>query len=121
MRRASSDGQLKYSRRLPLNRTSSTGVNSLLGQRTHGKVLFFAAFEELVGLQLAQLAEVALQRVAERGGGGFGVGMRAARRLRHDLVDHAEIQQVLGGDFQGLRGALALARVLPENGGAAFG
>src|SRR5688572_1136708 len=93
------DGQLKYSRRLPLNRTSKTCVNSLLGQRTHRKVLFFATFEELVDLELAQLAEMALQGVAERGAGGFGIGMRAAGRLRHDLVDHAEIEEVLRGDF----------------------
>src|ERR1051326_7104527 len=118
IRRGSSDGQLKYSRRLPLNRTSSTGVKSLLGQRTHGKVLFLAAFEELVRLELAKLAEVALEGVTERGGRGFRIGVGAAGRLGHDLVDHAEIQKVLRGDLQGFRGALTLACVLSQNRGA---
>src|SRR5438105_235821 len=117
----SSDGQVKYSRRFPLNRTSRRGVKSLLGQRTHGKVLFFAAFEEFVDLQLAELAEMALQRVAERCGGSFRIGVRAARRLGDDLVDHAEREAVLGGDLERFRCPLALARVLPENRGAALG
>src|SRR5438477_4587670 len=116
----SSDGQVKYSRRFPLNRTSRKCVKSLLGQRTHGKVLFFATFEEFVDLQLAELAEVALQRVAEGCGGRFWIGVRAARRLGDDLVDHAEREEVLGGDLQRFRGPLPLARVLPENRGAAL-
>src|SRR2546426_10634088 len=117
----SSDGQVKYSRRFPLNRTSRRCVKSLLGQRTHGKVLFFAAFEEFVDLQLPQLAQVALQRVAEGGGRRVGIGMRAARRLGHDLVDHAELQEVLGGDLECFRGTLPLACVFPENRRAALG
>ena len=47
--------------------------------------------------------------------------MRAARRLGYDLVDHAEPEEVLGGDLERFRGALPLARVLPENRGAALG
>src|SRR6267143_6331066 len=61
----SSDGQLKYPLRFPLNRTSTTKVNSFLGQRAHGKILLLAAFEELVDLQLAQLAQVAPQRLTQ--------------------------------------------------------
>src|SRR6266513_485250 len=91
----SSDGQVKYSRRFPLNRTSKTLVNLLLGERTHGKVLFFAPFEELIGLEPAKLTEMPLQRIAERRGRRFGIGMGAARRRGDDLVDHAEVQKVL--------------------------
>ena len=64
---------------------------------------------------------MALQRVAERCGGSFGIGVRAARRLGDDLVDHAEREEVLRGDLERFRCPLALARVLPENRGAALG
>src|SRR6266550_424041 len=117
----SSDGQVKYSRRFPLNRTSKTLVNSLLGERTHGKVLFFAPFEELIGLEPAKLTEMPLQRIAERRGRRLGIGMGAARRLGDDLVDHAEVQKVLSRDLECLGGALALARILPEDGRAPLG
>src|SRR6266581_3623847 len=71
----SSAGQLKYPLRFPLNRTSTTKVNSFLGQRTHGKVLLLAPFEELVDLELLELAHVALER-------------RADRPARASLADH---------------------------------
>src|SRR6266550_1006778 len=77
----SSVGQLKYPLRFPLNRTSTTKVNSFLGQRTHGKVLLLAPFEELVDLELLELAHVALERRADRLGGRLGIGVRASRRL----------------------------------------
>src|SRR6059036_1857691 len=60
----SADGQLKYSLRFPLNRTSTTSVKSFLGQRAHRKILLFAAFQELVDLDLAELAQVAPQHLA---------------------------------------------------------
>src|SRR5262245_8807673 len=119
-RRASSESQLKYSRRFPLNRTSKTCVKSLLGQSTHGKVLFFAAFEELVDPVFAQLTEMALQGVAERRRGGFGIRVCAPGRLGNDLVDHSEVEQVLGGNLESFRGALTLARILPQNRGTPF-
>src|SRR6266850_6102688 len=114
----SSVGQLKYPLRFPLNRTSTTKVNSFLGQRTHGKVLLLAAFEELVDLELAELPQVALERLAQRLGGRLGVGVRAAGRLGDDLIDHTQVEQVLRRDLQRLGGALPLRRILPENGGA---
>src|SRR5437899_11350836 len=52
----SSDGQVKYSLRFPLNRTSTTSVNSFLAQRAHRKILLFAPFQELLGFGLSQQA-----------------------------------------------------------------
>src|ERR1700704_1488803 len=117
----SADGQEKYSFRFPLNRTSMTSVNSLLAQRTHRKVLLLPAFEELLDLDLAQLPRVASQRVAQRRGGRFGVGVRPAWGLGDDLVDDPQLQQVFGSDLERLGRALPLACVLPEDGGAALG
>src|SRR6267378_5711361 len=116
----SSDGQLKYPLRFPLNRTSTTQVNSFLGQRTHGKVLLLAAFEQLIDLQLAELPQVALQRLAQGLGRRLGVGVRAAWRLGNDLVDHPQVEEVLRRDLEGLRRPFPLGGVLPEDGGASF-
>src|SRR5256885_653432 len=87
-----------------LTRPSMPSVNSLLAQRTHRKVLLLPAFEEFLDPHLAEMARVATQGFAERRGRRFGVGMRPARRLGDDLVDDAELQQVLGGDLEGPRG-----------------
>src|SRR5579859_750307 len=116
----SADGQRKYSFRFPLNRTSYTVLISLLDERADGEVLLLAALQQLVDLDLAELADVAGERLAQRGGRGVGVGVRAARRLGDDLVDHPQVHLVLGGELEGVGGALALARVLPEDGGAAL-
>src|SRR5256884_2443430 len=116
----SADGQEKYSFRFPLNRTSMTSVNSLLAQRTHRKVLLLPALKEFLDPDLAQVPHVTSQRFAQRRGGRLGVGVRPARRLGDDLVDHPELQQVLGGDLERLRGPLPLARVPPEGRGAAL-
>src|SRR5467141_138250 len=96
----SSAGQLKYPLRFPLNRTSTTKVNSFLGQRTHGKVLLLAPFEELIDLELLELTQLALQRLPERRGGPVGIGVRPSPRLGNDLVDHAQVEEVLGRDLQ---------------------
>src|SRR2546426_693797 len=93
----SADGQEKNSFRFPLNRTSMTSVNSLLAQRTHRKVLLLPAFEELLDPDLAQVSHMASQCFAQRRGRRLGVGVRPARRLGDDLVDHPEPQHVLGG------------------------
>src|SRR6059036_3033385 len=95
----SSDGQVKYSLRFPLNRTSTTSVKSFLAQRTHRKILLFAAFQELLDLDLPELAGMAPQRLAQRFGRSLGVGVGAARRLGNDLVDHPQVEQVLGRDL----------------------
>src|SRR6266852_3326759 len=117
----SADGQEKNSFRFPLNRTSMTSVNSLLAQRTHRKVLLLPPFEELLDPHLAQLPHVASQRVAQRRGGGLRIGVRSTRRLGDDLVDDPKLQQVFGRDLERLGGPLPLARILPEDGGAALG
>src|SRR6266550_3563907 len=77
----SSDGQMKYSLRFPLNRTSTIGVNSFLAQSTHRKVLLLAAFEQLLHLGLAEQAHMAAQRVPQSCRGRVGVGVGAPGRL----------------------------------------
>src|SRR5437667_3407073 len=99
---ASSNGQRKYSLRFPLNRTSTTEFNSFPAECTHRKVLLLAPFEELDDPQLVELGQVAAQRRAERLGRGVGVGVGAARGFGHDLVDDADLQQVLGRGPHGL-------------------
>ena len=47
--------------------------------------------------------------------GGGGIAMRTAGRLRHDLVDDAEANKILGGNFQARCGVLGLAGIVPEN------
>src|SRR5438128_2900016 len=111
----SSDGQMKYSLRFPLNRTSTIGVNSLLAQSTHRKVLLLPTFEQLLHLGLAEQAHMAAQRVPQGLRGRVGVGVGAPGRLPNDLVDHAQLQQVVRGDLQGLGRPLPLAGVLPED------
>src|SRR3989442_7451519 len=113
--------QQKYSLRFPLIRTSTTAVKSLLAERAHRKVLLLASRQQLLDLDLAELPEVAAQGLPERLGGGVGIGVRTPRRLGDDLVDHPELEQVVGRELERLGGALALARVLPQNGGASLG
>src|SRR5260370_4278250 len=48
----SADRQAKKAFRVPLNPTSTTSVNPLLAQRTHGKVLLFPPFTDLSALYL---------------------------------------------------------------------
>src|SRR5881409_1841701 len=57
----SADDQVKYSLRFPLNRTSTIGVNSLLAQSTHRKVLLLSTFEQLLHLGLAEQAHMAAE------------------------------------------------------------
>src|SRR6266516_189324 len=105
---------VKYSSRFPLNRTSTTEVNSLLDERAHRKVLLLAALEELLDAHPGEQAQVAAQGFAQGLGGGVGVGVGPARRLGDDLVDDAQFQEVGGGELERLGGALLLARVLPQ-------
>src|SRR5213083_508123 len=118
---ASSEGQVKYSLRFPMNRTSTIGVNSLLAQSTHRKVLLLSTFEQLLHLGLAEQAHMAAEGVAQGSRGGVGVGVGAPGRLRNDLVDHGQLQQVFGRDLQGLGRPFPLSGVLPENRRTAFG
>src|SRR5207247_8707736 len=107
--------------RFPLTRPSMTSVNSLLAQRTHRKVLLLPAFKEFLDPDLAQVPHVTSQRFAQRRGGRLGVGVRPARRLGDDLVDHPELRRVLGGDLERPGGPPALPRVPPQDGRGGFG
>ena len=70
--------------------------------------------------QVRDLAEVSLDRLADGRGRAGRVGVRAARRLRHDLVDDAEPLEVGGRDLHRLRGVRLRGRVLPEDRRAAL-
>src|SRR5258706_7895393 len=78
------------------------------------------ALASLLGGQVLDFSQVALDRLAHGGGGAGRVRVRAARRLGNDLVDDAEVLHVAGGDLHGFRRVLLARRVLPENGGAAL-
>ena len=47
--------------------------------------------------------------------------MRTAQGLRDDAIDKAELREPVGRERKRFRSARSLPRVLPENGGAAFG
>src|SRR3546814_577395 len=67
-----------------------------------------------------QLAQTLLKLVADRGGSLLATAMGAAQRLRNDVVDDTEAQQVLGRQAQSLGRLLRLLAGAPENRGAAF-
>ena len=54
--------------------------------------------------QALQRLQLHLHRVAHRGHRRLGVGMGAAWRLGDDAVDDLQLQQVLGGELDGLGG-----------------
>src|SRR5207244_6229653 len=91
----SADGQEKYSLRFPLNRTSTTSVNSLLAQRTHRQVLLLPAFEEFLDPDLADMAHMAPQRLAKRRGRRCGVGARPAQRPGGDLAADPALKTII--------------------------
>src|SRR5687768_11109862 len=59
-----------------------------------------ALFDQLPGLFLLQVGERLGERLLQRGRGCLGIAVRAAQRLRHDLVDEAERLQAPGGDAE---------------------
>ena len=69
----------------------------------------------------ADVGERARQRPIEQRRRGRRVGVGAAHRLGHDLVDDAARQQVRRGDLQRLGGFDLLAGVAPQDRRAAFG
>src|SRR6185312_10936165 len=87
------------------------------------EVLLPPAAHELVGFEVSEVIEVADQGLLQNLGGPFMVGLRAAGRLGHDLVDHAELQQSLGRDVEGggcLLSHLRALAVLPQDDRAPF-
>src|SRR5690242_13711279 len=98
----SSAGQLKYSSRFPLKRTSTTALTLFLREGAHGEVLLLAPLQQFVGFDAAQLTQVAPQRLAQRLRGGVGVGVCSTRRLGDHFVDQLQPQQVVGGELERL-------------------
>src|SRR5262249_47257313 len=112
------------------NRGICTGVSDpmadrqrLLEKLTHSEELVAPPPNELVRLVAAEVLELADQRVVDGLRGRLVIGVRAAGRLRNDLVDHALLEQILRGDAERARRLLAhllTLAVLPQNRGAAF-
>ena len=76
--------------------------------------------KELFHGQIGQVEELIRQSLSYQGTDGFGLSMGAANRLRHDVVNDAELEEVLRRHFQRGGGILDFLRVVPEDRGAAF-
>src|SRR5215208_366127 len=74
--------------------TRTSQLAALLCELPHPKVLLAPPADQLVGLELADLVDVAGERRLEGLRGGLVVGVRAARRLGDDLVDYLQLEQV---------------------------
>src|SRR5262245_10723665 len=83
--------------------------------------LLEAALEQLVERRLLELAPTVLQGLLDGLHRRFGVAVRAAERLVHDLVDQAERLQARSGDAERLRRFRRIVGALPQDGGAALG
>src|SRR5690242_11951693 len=69
---------------------------------THAPKLLVAALAETLTRQRSKLGELAREHLTERLDRLRCMTMRAAEWLGHDLVDHAEREQILGGQPQRL-------------------
>src|SRR3546814_20918330 len=67
-----------------------------------------------------QLAQTLLKLVADRGESLLATAMGAAQRLRNDVVDDTEAQQVLGRQAQSLGRLLRLLAGSPDTRGPTF-
>src|SRR3990170_121485 len=72
----------------------------------HVEELLAAALLQLRAAVAQQLAQALLQLVADGGDGQLAAAVGAAQRLRDDVVDDPEAQQVLRGEAQRLGGLL---------------
>src|SRR3546814_1730211 len=86
----------------------------------HVEELLAPALLQLRAAVAQQLAQTLLKLVADRGESLLATAMGAAQRLRNDVVDDTEAQQVLGRQAQSLGRLLRLLAGAPENRGAAF-
>src|SRR6266545_756934 len=82
-------------------------ARQLLQELPHAKILLASPPNELVRLITSQLVEMPQQDVVYGRRDGLVVRMRATGRLRNDLVDDLELEQVRRGDPQRRRRLLA--------------
>src|SRR5687767_14887811 len=75
----------------------------LLLKLPHTKKLIPAAPHQFVGLVATQVFQLADQRVVDCLSRLLVVRVRSARRLRDDLVDHPQVEQLLGRDTKRAR------------------
>src|SRR5262249_22125449 len=112
-------------RRTPHRSESRTGAirTRQIVEHTYPAKLLIALFEQFIHVDLLQLPQIAKQIRFERVTHGARVAVGAAERLGNDVVDDAELEQVAGGQAQGVGGERLGLVVggLPENAGAAFG
>src|SRR5512147_1376797 len=83
-------------------------------------VLLLAAGKELFRGEVGQIEELIGEGFADQRTECFGFSMRAAQRLRHDVIDYTELKEILGCHFERRRGVGNLCGIIPENGCAAF-
>src|SRR5206468_4231094 len=84
-------------------------------------VFLVAAVEKSVERDVDELAEVAEEEGLESGGGLAMVAVGAAERLRDDLVDDPEAEQVLAGELERGGGLGGVFATFPEDRRTAFG
>ena len=72
-------------------------------------VALVAQIEKIVGLEPAQIVEVFLQGVAQRGGSLFVIVVGTAKRLGDDFVDDGEFFELIGVELESLGGFGAAA------------
>src|SRR3954462_6412189 len=79
-------------RRSSIARRTAAGTSALLGflELAIAHEPFQPAFDQLFRLLLLQLLQRFRERALERLEGHLRIAMRAAERLRHDLVDEAQ-------------------------------
>ena len=75
---------------------------------------------QLDAVELAQLPKALLDGLADRLDRLALVALGPAQRLGHDLVDDAQLDQILGGQLERLGGLLGLLAAAPQDRGAAL-
>jgi len=87
----------------------------------HEAKLLVAGCDKLGSRLAPQLGEMPLERNVEQFRGAGMVGLGPADWFGDDVVNAAELLQVLGSDAHGLGGKFSLGSVTPHDGGTAFG
>lgn len=77
--------------------------------------------EQLLGIESADIVEMFLQNVTQRGRGLLGIIVRTTVRLRDHLVDDPEILKMVCAHFQSFGGGGRGRAILPKDGRTALG
>ena len=88
-----------------LSASPAGSTGSAVALRRFGKIaeateFFVALFQQLIDRDFQEALQVSAKCVAQNLSGLLVIAMRAAFRLRHDFIHHAESHQVLRGQLQ---------------------